>query len=171
MSNVLSFLTIVGHISAVIVIITVISGLIFWFKGILPVLYRLGNGLATSRIAIFAKGDNLGSLRSLLVDSGLFPQKNIVDIPIIDDMGKSEGIPLFLVYWPDWGDQIDEILDSKKDKTALIVYAPQHLGFLPKEKMSAINEKRNAIVVNMRGRLLNDIVSSIITRSYERKPN
>jgi len=54
-----------------------------------------------------------------------------------------------------------------KDKTALIIYAPQELGFISKESMAKLNQKRNVMVTNFRGRLLNDITTSIITTSYK----
>ena len=57
----------------------------------------------------------------------------------------------------------------KADGTALIIYAPQEHGFIPKETMALLDKKRNVVVNNFRGRLLNDIVASMITTSYERK--
>ena len=44
-------------------------------KGILPAVWRLGNGLAKRKIAVFARGDNAASLRALLVDSKLLNAK------------------------------------------------------------------------------------------------
>jgi len=55
-----------------------IYAIVLWGNGIAPVLYRLGNGLANRKIAIFAKGDNRSSLKNLLLDSGLFKEKNMV---------------------------------------------------------------------------------------------
>jgi hypothetical protein len=62
---------------------------------------------------------------------------------------------------------LNAILSAKKDGTALLIYAPQEEGFIPKEDIAKINQHRNVIVVNFRGRLLNDIVTSLITTSYE----
>jgi hypothetical protein len=59
-------------------------------------------------------------------------------------------------------------LSEKKDGTALLIYAPQEEGFISKEDIAKINQHRNAIVVNFRGRLLNDIMISLITTSYEK---
>jgi len=126
--------------------------------------------LAKGKIAIFAKGDNLNSLKSLLLDSELFSEKNLVEIRSNNDFGKSEKSTLFLIFWHDWEERnIDEILNKKTDKTALVVYAPRDKGVISKKYFEIINKERNVSIANLRGRLLNDIVSSLITTSYENK--
>lgn len=40
---------------------------------------------------------------------------------------------------------------------------------IPHEKMSDIANRANTVVVNFRGRLLNDVLTSLITTSYDRK--
>lgn len=158
-----------GHISTIIVIVSAIYGAILWFRGIVPVLIRLGNGLARRKIAIFAKGDNLTSLETVLNDSKLFNKVNVLKIPTTRDIGIAEGATLFLVYWPDWKDEIENVIAKKADETALIVYAPQDQGLIPKDTMAVLDRERNVVVNNFRGRLLNDIVVSLITTSYEKK--
>ena len=157
----------VGRVSTVIVIVSVILGFYAWGKGIFPALWRLGNGLSKRKIALLAKGDNLRSLKSLLVDSKLFNERNIFEISSANDLGRAEQATLFLVYWHDWPNELDEILRVAKDTTALVVYAPQELGFIPQDKMKALNSKRNVMVSNFRGRLLNDIVTGLMTTSYQ----
>lgn len=163
---VISILNWVSYASTIIVIVSLISGLIAWFTGILPALRRLGMGFAKRKIAIFAKGDHLTSLNSLLTDSKLFRKKNIIDISFDGDLGRAEKITLLLVYWDDWQDKIDEIVRNKNDGAVLIVYAPGSES-IPRDKYKDLNNKRNVIVTNFRGRLLNDIVSSLITTSYQ----
>ena len=167
--NTLKFiLDLIGYGSTICLVAILIAGIVAWAKGILPVLLRLGNGLARRKIAIFAKSGHLSSLRSLLIDSGLFSQDNILDISTKNDFGRAEEATLFLVFWHDWATEIDSILSYKKDKIALIVYAPQDLGFVPNGVVKKLNERRNVVLNNFRGRLLNDIVASIITTSYEK---
>jgi hypothetical protein len=163
MKNITAFLDILGYASTVLVIGYTVTAVILWFRGILPVLLRLGNGLAARKIAIFARAEAMTSLEILLMDSKLFRKKNVLKIPTVGDIGASEPATLFLVYWPDWKDDLQEILRLKRDGTALIVYAPQEHGFIPKEAMVALEKKRNVVVNNFRGRLLNDIVASMIT--------
>jgi len=165
MENFLLFLRIIGYISSLLSVFIVLAGIIIWAKGILPVLIRIGNGLSKKQIVIFAKNDNLNSLKKLLFDSGLFNKKKISEVSTKGDLSIAENKNVYLVFWHDWEDSIDEILNLMKDKTALIIYAPQELGFIPKEVMGKLNNKRNVMVTNFRGRLLNDITTSIITTS------
>jgi len=165
--DLISFLDWVGRVTALIFIVTLLLGGYAWIRGILPAIIRLGNGFSKRKIAIFARGDNLGSLRALLIDSGLFNDKNIIDISSDGDFGRAERATLFLVFWHDWQDKIDRILQAKKNNTALVVYAPQDLGFIPQDKMKELNIGRNVTVTNFRGRLLNDIVVCLITTSYQ----
>lgn len=158
----------VGRVTAVIFLVGLIWGFYAWFiKGILPPLIRLGNGFSKRRIAIFAKGDHLRSLENLLLDSKLFNKKNIIDIASDGDFGRAEQATLFLVFWHDWQDKITEILSAKKDTTALIVYAPTDLERIPQDKLETLNSKRNTMVANFRGRLLNDIIVGLISTSYQ----
>lgn len=167
--GILKILNFIGYISTIVVVGTVIWGITLWIKGIAPALLRLGNGLAKRKIAIFAKADNLSSLKTLLNDSKLFNEKNICEITKKEDVGICEQSTLYLVFWHDCADFIDEILKRKPDGCALIVYAPRNLGPIPPEEMEKLDGHRHTAVSNFRGRLLNDIVTSMITTSYEKK--
>jgi hypothetical protein len=156
-------LDLASYPTTIIVIISVIAGAITWVMGIFPALYRLGNGLAKRKIAIFAKGDNVNSLKGLLTDSKLFKQKNIFEITNKGDIGKAEEASVYLVYWHDWAENISEILNKKPDKCAMVVYAPYNKGRIPDKQMENLDDKRHTAVTNFRGRLLNDIVTAMIT--------
>ena len=56
----------------------------------------------------------------------------------------------------------------KSDTCALIIYVPRVLGLIPEEQMKKLDESRNTAITNFRGRLLNDIVTAMITTSYAR---
>jgi len=165
METIKIFLDFAGYISTIIVIAGIIAGVVVWFRGISPALYRLGNGLAKRKIAVFAKNDNAVSLKSLLIDSKLFKQKNIFEITCKDDVGKAEETSVYLVHWHDWANDISEILSKKPDKCAMVVYAPYDKGKIPDEQMKNLDGKRHTAVTNFRGRLLNDIVTAMITMS------
>ena len=167
MEGLKTILDIIGYISTAIVVVSFFWGLWAWFKGIIPALIGLGTGLAKRKIAIFAKGDNLTSMKSLLLDTKLFRKKNIIDIVTINDLGRAESATLFLVFWHDWEENIGQLLSKKADGIPLIVYAPRELGDIPQDYMKQISERRNTTVTNFRGRLLNDIVISMITTSYD----
>lgn len=166
---IIEILNYLGYMATIIILIQVIIGIYLWFKGIIPVLWRLGNGLAKRKICIFAKNNNQQSFSSLLADSGLFNEKNITNITKEDDFDKSQDCTLYLVYWPDWKNEIIKISSLKKDKEALVIYAPRLHGLIPEDVMSELDKKRNVTVVNFRGRLLNDIVTAMITTGYEKR--
>ncbi|MDP2940088.1 MAG: hypothetical protein Q8O13_08430 [Candidatus Omnitrophota bacterium] len=167
MGNVLKILDVIGYWSTIIVIIAFFVECGKWFMGISPALLRLGKGLASRKIAVFAEGDDFNSLRSLLVDSKLFKEKNVTQITKCE-LKKAEDFSLFLAHWKSISSCLEDILSAKKDCTALVIYAPQKEGHLSSESIDKINEHRNVILVNFRGRLLNDIITSLITTSYER---
>jgi len=158
-----------GVIEFAVLAIGVMYGLYLWGSGIGPILYRLGNGLAHRKVAIFASGDNLTSLRQLLVESKLFREKNLVIIPSIREIDDAEGASVFLMYWPDWNAHLDEVMRRKGPKCALVVYQPYDQGRIPDEQMAQLDGRRHSAVTNFRGRLLNDLVTSIMTTSYAKE--
>lgn len=167
MPTLITILSVVGAIDTIVLIILVGRRIILWTRGISPALYRLGNGLANRRIALFAKNDSLNSLRTLLVQSKLFRGKNVLAITNINDIGIAEQASVYLMFWPDWKDNLNDILQMKPDACALIVYAPRDHGPIPEPEMVQLDGKRHTAVTNFRGRLLNDIVTAMITTSYE----
>lgn len=169
MDIVINILFIIGTIDTIILSLIVVTAIFTWSKGILPALWRLGNGLAKRKIAVFAQGDHLVELKNLLTDSKIFNKKNIIEVSSMQDFGRADQATLFLVFWHDWASDLDKILDKKSDQTALVVYAPRDLGDVPGGEMKKINEHRNSMLTNFRGRLLNDLVSSMITTSYEKE--
>lgn len=166
METFLYVLDFIGYGTTIIVVIAFLIGIYQWIAGISPALWRLGRGLAGREIAVFAEGNDFTSLKSLLTDSKLFNERNIIHITK-NELQKAEKYTLFLAHWKSISSHLDTILDQKKDGTALLIYAPQEEGFIQKEDIAKINQHRNVILVNFRGRLLNDIVTSLITTSYE----
>jgi hypothetical protein len=153
-----------GYPATIIAIGAGIWAFVLWIRGITPVLIRLGNGLAKRKIAIFAKGETLGSLAALLHDCKLFNKTNIIAIGSVGDIGKAEKASVYLLNWADFHEHVEEILRLKKDHTPLIVHAPP--GAIPHDQMAKLANARNVAVCNFRGRLLNDLVTSMITTSY-----
>lgn len=157
-----------GYGATIVLVLGFLYACYLWARGIAPALIRLGNGLSRRKIAIFAKSNMADSLHSLLKDSNLFRHTNLITIRDEGDIGKAEPASVFLVHWPDWTNAIDTILAQKRDKTALILYAPPG-HHVPPDVMAKVNLVRNATLVNLRGRLMNDIVLSMITTSYDKK--
>lgn len=137
---------------------------ILWAKGAIPVLIRMGMGLATRKIGIFSN-NNYDSLKDLLKDSKLFKVENIFQIHT-DSIGRAETMTVLLLDWDSMGDQLDAILQIKNDAVPLLVYSDHNI---PKEVFNKIRNERNTTVVNFRGRLLNDLVAAMITTDYKSK--
>jgi hypothetical protein len=165
--DIITILNFIGWASALVLLVVFIYDISTLGSGISPVLWRLGKGLACRKIAVFAEGDDFNSLKSLLVDSNLFKGKNIFQITK-KEIKKAEGYNLFVMHWKSAKENLADILHSKIDSTALIIYAPQDEGILNRDELVEINRHRNTILVNFRGRLLNDIIGSLITTSFEK---
>lgn len=161
-----AILQISGDVATVVVLLEIVAALILWARGVLPVLYRLGNGLGRRKIALLARGDNAASLTQLLTDSGLVRKGNISGVQHSGDLDRATETSVVVVYWPDWASEIEAILNAKRDSTPLLIYAPQEHGFIPKDIMGLLDRKRNVFVSNFRGRLLGDLVMSMIVTSY-----
>lgn len=159
------FFIVIGGATTVLMIIGFCYTAFLVVKGVFPVWYRLGIGLSKRKIAVFAE-DEYGSLDNMLTDSKIFTATIQIHK---NDIKKAEKETVFLVHWNEFKDKIDDILLLKKDSTPLIIYAPQKEGFIDKDVMEKINSHRNSVVVNLRGRLLNDILTSLITTSYDKR--
>ena len=135
--------------------------------GILPVLYRLGVALSTKKIAVFAD-NKFDELKNILVDSQLFKSKNIIKIDS-GSIKKAEYVSCYLVHYGAYKNSIDDIIDIKKDNYAMIIYAPQNEGKIDDDILTKLNSQRNTIIVNFRGRLLNDVLVSMITTTVTKQ--
>jgi hypothetical protein len=161
------FFVIAGGISTVVTLVAILYGVYLFARGVIPVWLRLGMGLSKRKIAVFADKE-FDDLVNILVDSGIFRKSNVLKITK-GAIKKAEDITLYLVHWKCFNDKLDEILAIKRDATALLVYAPQDEGKIDQESLGKINAERNSLVINFRGRLLNDVLACMITTSYKRK--
>lgn len=146
---------------------TTLMLLIGAIRGVIPVLWRLGKSLYNRRIALYAENEAT-TLKLTLLDSKLFKEKNI-DVIGKKELAKGRDHSMMIVYYPEFKDNLLDIISLKNDGDALIVYAPSSEGKISDEILNAINAERNSIIVNLRGRLLNDILTSMITTNYAKK--
>ena len=160
------FFIIFGGISVSVSIIFSLYVICIVTKGIVPVWYRLGIALSGRKIAIFAEGGDFNNLRNVLVDSQLFKEKNIKGIDK-NSISAVESESLFLVHWKSYKEYIDQILQRKKDTTALIVYAPTEEGRIDDKILEKMSKLRSVTVVNFRGRLINDVLICMMTSRKE----
>lgn len=167
------FFVVVGGLFTLVAVGVLLITFISWVFGITPLLWRLGLGRWVRKIAIVANNDAYNSLRSDLVDSGIFRASNIQLISK-EHLSKVKDHSLFLVHYQSFNEsQIHQILNNKKSSSGMIFYFPE---FNPAQgrkisdrMLEAIGEKENTTVVNFRGRLLNDLIITLITTSYEKR--
>ncbi len=150
-SGMLTYITLVGVIITIIVII----------KGNFRVWYRLGRGLSNRKIAVFANSE-FPDLKIMLLRSKLFRKKNI------EQFGKGSvrtaaDYSLLMVHYKPFASQIDEILRIKKDTSALILYCPKGDGDIKSEDVNRICSHPNVFLANFKGKLLNDLFVAMIT--------
>lgn len=155
----------VSYTSYTFTIIGIIVIAYLYCSNTLTTLYRLGKGLAKRDIAVFAENGSYESLRDYLIDSKLFKSTRVYQIHK-NSIDKAKKYSVFLVHYSTYQNDLDKVLALKDDSTALIVYAPPSEGRISDADMNKINDKRNAIVVNFRGRLINDILVSLMTTSF-----
>jgi hypothetical protein len=128
------------------------------------VFVRLGKNIIRKEIIIVADSTNYDSLKTMFIDSGIFKDKNIKQ-GHIDSIDKYAESNFLILHYNFCKEHIDTILNKKKDSATLIVYAPSKDGQILPNEYNLINEKRNTIIVNLRGRLLNDLLVSFMTNN------
>ena len=157
---------IVGGLTVTLGVLGFLYKVICWVFGITPLVFRLGVALWKRRVAIFGSAEAFESINASLLDSNIFKKKNIVHISS-DNIDKAKDETIFLVDWETFGDKIEQVFSARKNhQTAIVIYAKP--ASIPQDKMSDIANRANTVVVNFRGRLLNDILTSLITTSYDR---
>jgi hypothetical protein len=157
--------TIIGTLTTLLSMLAILYVFICWIIGITPVVFRIGISLWKREIAVFSSEEQFKIIRDMLVDSKIFSVKNIICINQ-ENIEKAKNITVFLVEWETFNNRIDEIFMCRPThQTPIVIYAKP--GSIPQDKMSDIANRTNTIVVNFKGRLLNDILVSMVTSSYK----
>ncbi len=161
-----------GGIASVLVLLGFLFNFVFWLLGLWPLLWRLGYGRWSRKIAIVAKAEMYADLKKVLVKSGIFREGNVSQISS-SSLSEVKESDLLLVHYQSFTEQqIRTILSNKRANSGMIFYfpeyAPQQGIKISDAMLKRINNEENTTVVNFRGRLLNDIVTTLITTSYEK---
>lgn len=168
----ITFVNIVGVLTTVFAICLFIWAVISWILGVYPLFLRLGFGRWSRKISIVANDDMFSSLETDLVDTGVFRKKNIYQIKT-DTLSKVRETTLALVHYQSFTeDQIKTILSNKKSNAGFIFYFPEFTPpsvVISPEMMRAINNQQFTTIVNMRGRLINDIITTLLSTSYDKR--
>ena len=161
------FFWVTGGITTIFLVLGLLYKIICGALGISPVVFRLGIALWKRDIAIFSVSDRFDDLESILIRSKLFKKKNINKISK-DNIIQAKENTIFLVDYEEFKEKIGEILNTRlDDQTPIIIYAkPKDIDDVI---MKDIESRHNILVVNFKGRLLNDILTLMITTSYGKK--
>jgi hypothetical protein len=167
------FFIVVGGLFTIATVTTLLIAFCYWLLGISPLLWRLGLGRWLRDIAILANSDTFANLSADLVASGIFRDKKITHISKTH-LAKVKDHSLLLAHYQSFTkNEIKQILNNKKSAAGLIVYFPEFNPSkgkrIPNDMVQLIGSKENTTVVNFRGRLLNDIITTLITTSYEKR--
>lgn len=167
-----TFINLVGVITTVFAVGLFIFTIISWVLGIYPIFLRFGFGRWRRKIAIVANDDAFSSLKEDLVDTGIFRGKNIYQVRR-DSISKIKEATIALVHYHSFTeDEIKVILSNKKYNAGFIFYFPEFSAptkVISPEIMNEINKHQFTTVVNMRGRLMNDIVITLLSTGYEKR--
>jgi 5S rRNA maturation endonuclease (ribonuclease M5) len=156
---------IVGGITVVLSVIGIVYRIACIILGVTPLVFRIGKAIWRRKVAIIGTYEAYSSLKNCITDTDIFKKGNVIHIPL-DNIEKAKEHTILLVDWETSGNQIDQIFVARKNhNTAVIIFAKA--GSIPHEKMAEIGNKSNTVVVNFKGRLLNDILNSLITTSFD----
>jgi hypothetical protein len=157
--------TIVGGFTVLIAIFNLFYRIIFTIVGISPLIIRIGKGIWRRKIGVIGNAEAFSTLSSCIHDSGIFKKSNIISIPI-ENLDKAKSFSVLLVDWESSKEHIESILINRKShNTATIVFA--NSGTIPQDMMPKIANNSNTVVVNFKGRLINDLLNSLITTSFD----
>lgn len=166
------FIDIIGVLTTLFAITLFIWAIISWSMGVFPLFLRIGFGRWSRKIRIAAGDEAYGSLKTDLIDTGIFREKNIDQITN-KSLAKIKNSSLVLVHYQSFSEEeIKTILSYKKSSAGFVFYFPEFSppeNVISKEMMKIINNEQFTTVVNMRGRLINDIVTTLLSTSYEKR--
>jgi hypothetical protein len=156
---------IAGGLTVVFATLGIVYRVICIALGVSPLIFRIGKAIWRRKVAIIGSSEAFSSLKDCVINSNIFKKDNVIHIPI-DNIEKSKEYTILLIDWDTCGNHIDNIFLARKDQnTAVIIFAKP--GSVPNEKMAEIGNRSNTVVVNFKGRLLNDILNSLITTSFD----
>lgn len=167
------FFVVVGTLFTLLGIIGLLITFLSFLLGIAPLIWRLGLGRWTRKIAIVANSDMYSNLEKDMIDSGIFRKGNISKITD-KSLSDVKDHSLLLVHYQSFTQKdIEKILNNKNSKSGMIFYFPSFSNkkgeSIPNDMRDKISNTPNTMIVNFRGRLLNDLVTTLITTSYEKK--
>ena len=158
---------VIGGIGFLIAFITITYKTVCFFWGVTPLVLRLGIALWKRKVAVFGDTESFSGFKLMLIDSGVFKEANIDRIDLMD-IAKAKKFDIYLVDWASSSSYIKEIFDCRpSNQTPVIIFAAPKA--IPDDELSSIANKSNTVIVNFRGRLMNDLLTSLVTTSYDKR--
>lgn len=163
------FFEIIGIFTTMSAIVAGAITFLGWTAGISLVMKRLGLGRWYRKVTIVSNEKCGKLLEKDLRDSGVFREKNINLIGEDSVADVKEADLILLDYWSIEPDKAQRVIDNKSKHAGLVVYSPMKKERLPFKVTERINEEPFTTLVQMRGRLVNDLLITLMSTSYDKK--
>lgn len=153
------------------ILFTLLAGLVTslgWTAGVFVIFKRLGLGRWYRRVLIVGASAETKSLKKDLVDSGVFREKNINEADGRNLSDVKNASLILLDYWSLTEAQVTTVLANKRKSAGLVVYSPMGKDHIPNNISQQINNEPFTTLVNMRGRLVNDLLITLMSTSYDK---
>ena len=173
MLNLISYINnhpIIIIISFFINVITFFSTIYFMFKFSekpIKIVFKFSKNIMQCRIAIYSNPDR--DLNSTIKSMNVFEEKNIRTIIPNNDINIGKDSNLLVINYEDFSDRILKIIDECRNSTKIPVIIFANPGAIqPITLLNEITNRNNLTIVNYKGRLLNDIITSLITTEFSK---
>jgi len=164
-------LDIIGYISTGVSVFWVIVGVVVCVRYLIPVAKRFGLGMWRRQIAIVSDNSTLAeSLKIDLASTGILRRKNIVTIPRLNvkDLPKWSVVVIDCECF-DSDELLDDFIRRMDVSIGVVLYCRAGRKRLSDDLMNEINGSSRVILTNFRGRLVNDVIASLVSTPYEEK--
>lgn len=159
----------IGIVATLVLLAGGIATFFGWSAGIFMVMKRLGIGRWYRKVIIVGSHSETSSLKKDLIDSGVFRERNISEADERNLADVKESSLILLDYWSLTSTQVATVLSNKEKSAGLVVYSPMGKGRIPDEISEKMNNEPFTTLVNMRGRLVNDLLITLMSTSYDKK--
>ncbi len=159
---------IVGALTILFAFFTGLATFFGWTAGVFVVFKRLGMGRWYRKVLVIGSFAETKSLKKDLTDSGVFREKNVSEVDGRNLSDVKDASLILLDYWSLTDGQISTMLANKPRSAGLVVYSPMGKNRIPDNISERINNEPFTTIVNMRGRLVNDLLITLMSTSYDK---
>ena len=160
---------VIGGLTVLLAFFTGLATFLGWTAGVFVVFKRLGLGRWYRKLLIVGSATDTTSLKKDLVDSVVFREKNVHEAGSRNLSDVKDASLILLDYWSMTESQVSTVLANKRKSAGLVVYSPMGGGRIPDNISEKINNEPFTTIVNMRGRLVNDLLVTLMSTSYDKK--